>query len=80
MIPIEIENRIAKYFFHMYLPAEIGIKVEYCLLKICDHLDEEALNHDELILLAIRIIDDYWLGKASNNYSSHGRKFLIAIS
>lgn len=64
MIPIEIENRIAKYFFHMYLPEEIRIEVEYHLLEICDHFDENELNHDELVLLAIRVIDDLLDGKS----------------
>lgn len=32
MIPEEVENRIAKYFFHRYLPEEVRIEVEYRLL------------------------------------------------
>lgn len=64
MIPIEIENRIAKYFFHMYLPEEIRIEVEYRLLEVCDHFDENELNYDELVLLAIRVIDDLLDGKS----------------
>ncbi|WP_413378290.1 hypothetical protein [Alkalihalobacillus sp. 1P02AB] len=46
MIPIEVENRIAKYFFHYYLPQEVMAKVESRLLQICVFEDEEFLDHD----------------------------------
>lgn len=58
MIPSEVENRIAKYFFHMYLPEEVMIKVEDKLLDTCIWVEDEKLNHDELVNSAIDIIDD----------------------
>ncbi|WP_010530085.1 hypothetical protein [Lentibacillus jeotgali] len=57
MIPEEIENRIAKYFFHRYLPEEVRIEVESRLLPSCIWIEEEDLDCDELVRLAIRIID-----------------------
>ncbi len=57
MIPIEVENRIAKYFFHRYLPQEVMIKVEDRLLSTCLWSEEEELNHDELVRWAIQIIN-----------------------
>lgn len=57
MIPIEVENRIAKYFFHKYLPNEVRIEVESRLLPSCIWTEEEELDHDELVRWAIGIID-----------------------
>lgn len=57
MIPIEVENRIAKYFFHMYLPDEVMVQIENRLLPSCIWSEEEDLDHDELIRWAIEIID-----------------------
>lgn len=45
MIPVEVESRIAHYFFHNYLPPEVMEKVEHNLLEIClgakEHLDHD---------------------------------------
>ncbi len=35
MIPVEVENRIAKYFFQMYLPDEVLLQIEDRLLPTC---------------------------------------------
>lgn len=57
MTPVEVENRIAKYFFHMYLPDEVQIEVESRLLQSCVWIEEEDLDCDELVRLAIGVID-----------------------
>ncbi|MGP7817391.1 hypothetical protein [Niallia sp. 01092] len=57
MIPTEVENRIARYFFHMYLPDEIRMEVEDRLLPSCIWNEEENLDQDELVRWAIKIID-----------------------
>ncbi|MCR2823895.1 hypothetical protein [Lederbergia panacisoli] len=64
MIPIEVENRIAKYFFHRYLPQEVMNKVEDRLLSSCIWNEEESLDHDELVHWAIQIIDKQLKGKS----------------
>ena len=66
--PIEVENRIAKYFFHRYLPNEVRIDVENRLLPPCIWAEEEDLDHDELVRWAIEIIDEQ-LGDKSLNKS-----------
>lgn len=58
MIPIEVENRIAKYFFRMYLPDEVMNQIEDRLLPPCIWSEEEDLDHDELARWAIEIIDE----------------------
>ncbi|PWA04836.1 hypothetical protein DCC39_08620 [Pueribacillus theae] len=58
MIPIEVENRIANYFFHRYLPEEVMIKIVDRLLTPCTRTDEEDLDIDELVSWAIEIIDE----------------------
>ncbi|MBP3040965.1 hypothetical protein J9303_15885 [Bacillaceae bacterium Marseille-Q3522] len=57
MIPIEVENRIAKYFFHLFLPHEVMIKIEDKLLPTCIWTEEEDLDYNELVRWAIEIID-----------------------
>lgn len=57
MIPSEVENRIARYFLHRYLPDEVMIEVEDRLLPSCIWNEEENLDHDELVHWAIEIID-----------------------
>lgn len=57
MIPIEVENRIAKYFFHTYLPNEVMMDIENRLLHPCIWGEEEDLDHNELVRWAIEIID-----------------------
>lgn len=56
MIPIEVENRIAKYFFHRYLPDDIMRKIEDTLLFACVGIEEEDLDHDELVHWAVEIL------------------------
>lgn len=63
MIPEEVELRIAKYFFHMYLPDEVMREVEEKLLLPCIWTDEEELDHDELVRWALEIIDERLDGK-----------------
>ncbi|PIC80709.1 hypothetical protein CSV75_02650 [Sporosarcina sp. P18a] len=58
MIPEEVENSIATYFFHRYLPDEVMEKVEIGLLTRCIGVVEEEIDMDELVLWAIRVIDD----------------------
>lgn len=58
MIPLKVENRIARYFFHIYLPEEVMSKVEEKLLNSCVLVEDENLNHDELVSFAIDIIDE----------------------
>ncbi|WP_183041249.1 hypothetical protein [Salipaludibacillus neizhouensis] len=53
MIPEEVENRIAKYFFHNYLPDEVMMEIVDKLLPPCIYTEEEDLDIDELILWAI---------------------------
>jgi hypothetical protein len=57
MIPSEVENRIARYFLHMYLPDEVRMKIEKRLLPSCILNEEEDLDQDELVRWAIEIID-----------------------
>lgn len=59
MIPVEVENRIAKYFMHMYLPVEVRMAVEERLLPSCIWDEEENLDQDELVRWAIEIIDKH---------------------
>lgn len=57
MIPTEVENRIAKYFLHMFLPHEVMMKIEDRLLPTCIWTEDEDLDHDELVRLAIEVIE-----------------------
>jgi len=57
MIPSEVENRIARYFFHMYLPEDVLGEVEDRLLPSCISTEDEAIDHDELVRWAIEVID-----------------------
>ena len=57
MIPEQVENRIAKYFFHNYLPDEVMMDVVDKLLSQCIWTEEEDLDFDELVHWAIEIID-----------------------
>lgn len=58
MIPEEVENRIAKYFLHNYLPEEVMMEIENRLLSICLCMEEEELDLDGLVNLAIGILRD----------------------
>jgi len=57
MIPIDVENRIANYFLHRFLPEEVIIKIVDRFLTHCVWNDEEKLDFDELVSWAIEIID-----------------------
>ncbi len=41
MIPEEVENRIAKYFFHNYLPNEVMYEIVDKLLPLCTYAEKE---------------------------------------
>ncbi|MBU8567925.1 hypothetical protein KM914_16110 [Virgibacillus pantothenticus] len=58
MIPEEVENRIANYFFHNYLPNEVMMEVVDKLLPPCIYTQEEDLDFDELVRGAIEIIKE----------------------
>lgn len=57
MIPTEVENRIARYFFHRYLPNEVMHEIEERILPSCIWTEEKDLDYDELVRWAIEIID-----------------------
>lgn len=57
MIPRAVENRIARYFLHMYLPDRVLQAVEEKLLPSCIWNEEEDIDQDELVRWAIEIID-----------------------
>jgi hypothetical protein len=57
MISSEVENRIARYFLHKYLPDEVRMTEEERLLPSFILNEEEDLDQDELVLWAIEIID-----------------------
>ena len=63
MIPSEVENRIAEYFLHMYLPDEVMMEVEDRLLSACIWIEDEDIDHDKLVRSAIEIIDQHLEGK-----------------
>lgn len=64
MIPVEVENRIAKYFFHHFLPEELMEDLIGLLLPLCLEADEEEdLDQDELVRLAVLIIEARLDGK-----------------
>ncbi|MFD1037194.1 hypothetical protein ACFQ3N_01965 [Virgibacillus byunsanensis] len=55
MIPEDVENRIAKYFFHNYLPDEVMMEIAVTLLPPCIYNEEEDLDFDELILWLLKL-------------------------
>lgn len=64
MIPIEVENRIAKYFFHHFLPEEVMEQLIELLLPLCLEADEEDdLDKDELVRQAVLLIEARLEGK-----------------
>ncbi|WP_096438296.1 hypothetical protein [Alteribacter populi] len=60
MIPVEVERRIAVYFFHSYLPEEVMITFVDSLIPACVLVEEDSIDHDELVRLAIEIIDQHF--------------------
>lgn len=67
MIPVEVENRIAKYFFHNYLPEEIMDIIIDLLIPQCLNVeDTEDIDHDKLVMDALLILLDRLDGKSIN--------------
>lgn len=65
MIPEEVENRIAKYFFRNYLPDEIMYELVDCLIPQCLNVeDEKDLDQDELVMEAVLILQNRLEGKS----------------
>lgn len=65
MIPIEVENRIAAYFFHRFLPDEVMEQIIELLLPLCLEADEEEdLDQDDLVRQAVTIIEAWLEGKS----------------
>lgn len=58
MIPIEVERRIATYFFHRYLPDEVMMEIVDKLLPICIETEDELLDVEVLVHWAVDIIDE----------------------
>ena len=58
MISSEVEDRIARYFFHRYLPEDVRLEIVGKLLPfyLLDD-DEDEPSADEMVKLAIDIID-----------------------
>lgn len=56
MIPIEIENRIARYYLHNFLPTQIMEELESLLIPY--FLREEEPSAEEIVQLAITFIND----------------------
>ena len=56
MIPIEVENRIARYYFQRYLPEPIALELTHLLLPY--YLDEPEPPDDEMVLLAIEFLEE----------------------
>lgn len=56
MIPIEVENRIALYYFHHFLPLPIMEELEALLVSFC--LEDVEPSADEVIRQAISFIDN----------------------
>ncbi|MDT9027899.1 hypothetical protein [Rossellomorea yichunensis] len=65
MIPKEMENRIARYFFHNYLPDEIMYELIDLLIPQCSNgEDEDNIDQDALVLEAVLILQDRLEGKS----------------
>jgi hypothetical protein len=56
MIPTEVEDRLARYFFHRYLPDEIMMEIENLLVPF--YLENELPPENDMVKLAISIIDN----------------------
>ena len=65
MIPEEVKNRIAKYFFHNYLPDEIMYELVDLLIPQCLNVeDENDLDQDRLVTEAVLILRGRLDGKS----------------
>lgn len=56
MIPTEVEDRLARYFFHRYLPDEIMMEIENLLVPF--YLEDELPPENDMVKLAISVIDN----------------------
>ncbi len=56
MISSEVEDRIARYFFHQYLPEDVRLEIVGTLLPFY-LIDDDEPSADEMVKLAIDIID-----------------------
>ena len=56
MISEEVKNRIARYYFHNYIPTKIGEELESLLLPY--FLEDDEPNPDEMVKMAINFIND----------------------
>ena len=65
MIPIEVENRIAKHFLHQFLPEEVMEQIIELLLPLCLEVNEDdELDEDELVRQAVLILESLLEGKS----------------
>jgi len=56
MISQKVENRIAGYYFHRYLPTHIMEELESLLLP--HFLEDEEPSADEMVMMAVKYIDE----------------------
>ena len=56
MIPSEVEDRIARYYFQRYLPDNIMMELEEKLLPF--YLEDEEPVAEDMVKLALTIIDN----------------------
>lgn len=65
MIPEEVENRIARYFFHNFLPEDLMYEIEDLLLPqcLCEE-NEEDIDIDSLVYQAVIMLQDQLHGKS----------------
>jgi len=60
-----MENRIARYFFHNYLPDEIMYELIDLLIPQCLNVDgEQNIDQDALVLEAVSILQNRLEGKS----------------
>lgn len=56
MIPSEVEDRIAHYYFQRYLPDKLMMELEEKLLPF--YLEDEEPSAEDKVKLALTIIDN----------------------
>jgi hypothetical protein len=65
LIPKEMENRIARYFFHNYLPEEIMYELIDLLIPQCLNVENEGnIDQDALVLESVLILQERLEGKS----------------
>lgn len=65
MIPMAVENRIARYFFHNYLPDAIMDELVDLLIPQCLNAeDERDLDEDALVMESVLFLQDQLEGKS----------------